>query len=155
MKMPRQDDTLKDRIDWDAIMAMPRYAGGHDCQMQGLFKGAKLLGHYNEGDYQGSVATAVKVRGKGVVCYHDYYGSCSGCDSWEDANDDSVRTMCINLANGAYVFDSVRDLMAWLEWVPNDPDTTNYEWKRAAPCLAEAIRKSQDKDAMLAERGKK
>jgi hypothetical protein len=30
-----QTDELQKLIDWDAIMKMPRYAGGHDEQMTG------------------------------------------------------------------------------------------------------------------------
>jgi hypothetical protein len=108
------DDTLQTMIDWDAILPMSRYAGGHDEQMQGLIKGATVLGHWNEGDYQGQVATAMHLPDGRVALYNDYYGSCSGCDSWEDASDDDVRKMCIGLANGAYVFPNAEAAIAWL-----------------------------------------
>ena len=36
-------DELQNLIDWTNIYKMPRYAGGHDEQMKGLFIGAKVL----------------------------------------------------------------------------------------------------------------
>lgn len=66
---------LQKLIDFEACLAMPRYAGGHDDQMQGLFKGAKVLAHWNEGDYQGSVATAVQLEDGRYCWYQDSYGS--------------------------------------------------------------------------------
>ncbi len=107
-------DELQKLIDWDAIMVMPRYAGGHDQQMQGLFAGVEIIGHWNEGDYQGMVATCVKLPDGRYAIYNDYYGSCSGCDSWEDANDEQVRAMCVSLSNSAYVFNSLDDVKEFL-----------------------------------------
>jgi hypothetical protein len=109
-----QTDELQKTIDWDSIMKMSRYAGGHDEQMQGLFKDAKVIGHWNEGDYQGMVATCVQLSDGRFVIYNDYYGSCSGCDSWEDASDEVVKSMCINLSNSAYVFESLDDVKEYL-----------------------------------------
>jgi hypothetical protein len=58
---PTQSTDLQALIDWEKIMPMSRCAGGHDEQMQGLFQGATVLGHWNEGDCDGQVATAVKL----------------------------------------------------------------------------------------------
>lgn len=146
MKKYIQTDELKKIIDWDAIMRMPRYAGGHDEQMQGLFKGSEVIGHWNEGDYQGMVATCVKLPDGHYAIYNDYYGSCSGCDSWEDAGDDEVRAMCINLANGAYVFETIEDVKEYLgiereggEW---------SIWRGVSSCLLNEINnKSQAKNS--------
>lgn len=114
MKKYIQTDELQSFIDWENIMKMPRYAGGHDDQMKGLFKNAEVIGHWNEGDYQGEVATCVKLGNGKYAIYNDYYGSCSGCDSWEDATDGEVKAMCINLANGAYVFENLEDVKDFL-----------------------------------------
>ena len=71
-------DELQNIINWDAIMPMSRYAGGHDDQMKGLFKNVTVIAHWNEGNYPGQVATCVKFNyGKfkdhyGI--YNDYYG---------------------------------------------------------------------------------
>jgi len=121
-----QDDRLKELIDWDAIMPMPRYAGGHDEQMQGLIKGASVLSHWNEGDYSGSVATALLLADGRVAMYNDYYGSCSGCDSWEDATDSDVRKLCEGLANGAYVFPDEASAKALLQAVITEANGNEY-----------------------------
>jgi hypothetical protein len=107
-------DTLQKQIDWENIMKMSRYAGGHDSQMRGLFKNATVMAHWNEGDYQGKVATLVMLEDGRYALYNDYYGSCSGCDSWEDASDEEVKTMCVGLANGAYIFESFLDVLEFL-----------------------------------------
>lgn len=125
MKKYYQTDELQKLIDWTAIMPMSRYAGGHDDQMEGLFKNAKVIAHWNEGDYQGSVATCVQLEDGRFAIYNDYYGSCSGCDSWEDASDEEVRKMCIDLANSALVFESLSDVKEFLS--AGEP-AENYDW---------------------------
>lgn len=135
----KQSDELQKMIDWDNIMKMNRFAGGHDYQMIGLFKDSTLIGHWNEGDYQGSVATCVQLSDGKFVIYNDYYGSCSGCDSWEGATDESVRYMCINLSNGAYIFESLIDIIQYLKSDKKD----SYSWKgRAAGGLLHEITKN-------------
>lgn len=122
---------LKGLIDWDAIMPMERFAGGHDEQMKGLFKGATVLAHWNEGDYQGQIATAVRLEDGRFVCYGDCYGSCSGCDAWECASDETVRELCIELADSAKAFDTIDSMIAYIE---TDGDIPRQ--------LAEELRKS-------------
>ena len=125
-----QTDQLQEFIDWKNIMPMDRYAGGHDEQMKGLFKDVEVIAHYNEGDYQGQVATCVKFtkgkfKGKYAI-YNDYYGSCSGCDAWEYATDDMVRKLCIDLANSAYIFKNLDDVKLFLF----NPDDEGKQWNR-------------------------
>ncbi len=136
-----QTNELQAQINWEAIMPMSRYAGGHDEQMKALFKGSKVLGHWNEGDYQGQVATCVQLADGRVAVYNDYYGSCSGCDSWEDATDADVRKLCIDLSNSAYVFATLEDAMAWME---NEAKGDKSEWCRWNECavhLLDAVRR--------------
>lgn len=128
-------DTLQSLIDWDNIMKMPRYAGGHDSQMKGLFKGATVVAHWNEGGYQGQVATCVKLKDGRYVIYNDFYGSCSGCDSWEEATDEEVRNMCINLSNGALIFQLLDDVIEFLE----DPRIIDYSWTECKKPLLKEI----------------
>lgn len=122
---------MQNLIDWSAIMPMSRSAGGHDDQMQALFKGAKVLAHWNEGDYQGEVATAVQLADDRFAWYQDSYGSCSGCDSWEDADDEAVRALCIDLANSARVFDTYQELRADMRAVAEDK-IKGIWWEKAA-----------------------
>jgi len=103
---------LQDLIDWEAIMPMPRCAGGHDKQMRGLFKGATVLAHWNDGKYSGTVATAVRLKDGRYCWYQDSYGSCSGCDAWEYAKAEDVRALCIRLACDASVFDTRMEMLA-------------------------------------------
>ena len=128
-------DTLQSLIDWENIMKMPREAGGHDEQMQGLFKGAKVIAHYNAGNYQGMVATCVQLHDGRFVIYNDYYGSCFGCDSWIYATDDEVKAMCINLSNGAFIFQSLNDVIEYLS------NTKSFDWEECAKQLLEEINK--------------
>lgn len=114
-KKYRQTDEFVDRIDWDNIMKMERYAGGHDCHMKGLLKNITVLAHCNIGSYDGVVATMVKLNDTSeILIYDDYYGSCSGCDAWEDASDNDVIDMCKQLVCGAYVFKTKEDAIEFL-----------------------------------------
>ena len=136
-----QSDKLADRVDWENIMPMDRYAGGHDDQMCGLLKDVTIVAHYNEGDYQGMVATCVRLNDTGeVVIYNDYYGSCSGCDAWEDATNDDVRQMCRQLACGAYVFKNIEDCKDFLSSPKDDVD---WSWRSVASNLLEEVKKNE------------
>ncbi len=131
-------DTLQSLIDWDEIMKMERYAGGHDDQMKGLFKEVKVIGHWNEPDYSGMVATCVRFPDGRYGIYNDYYGSCSGCDSWEDATDEEVRNLCINIANGVFIFWSLDDVKEFLSSdCPDEGDWTS--WKSCKSSLLKSI----------------
>lgn len=103
---------LQDLIDFEKCMAFARYAGGHDDQMQNLFKGATVLAHWNEGDYQGTVATAVQLADGRFCWYQDSYGSCSGCDAWEGCDDEDARKLLIGLAIDAEVFNTLEEMKA-------------------------------------------
>lgn len=106
---------LIERIDLEKILPMPRYAGGHDEQMKALLKNSTVLAHWNEGDYQGKVATVVQLNDtKEIVIYEDYYGSCSSCDAWEDANDEDVKHMCKQLASSAQIFKDLEEAKNFL-----------------------------------------
>lgn len=141
MKKYYQSVKLVDRINWDAIIPLPRYAGGHDEQMKNLLKDVTIIAHWNEGDYQGMVATCVQLNDtKEVVIYNDYYGSCSGCDAWEDATDDEVREMCRQLATGAYIFKSLEDC---LEFLAEGDTETSFDWETPRLPLLREIRFSQ------------
>ncbi len=131
-----QSDKLIDRIDWENIMKMDRCSGGHDEQMRGLLKNVTVFGHWNEGYYQGTVATCVMLMDTcETVIYNDYYGSCSGCDAWEDASDEDVVRLCKQLAAGAYIFANIHDCIEFLEKIASMDETemrhecpAQYNW---------------------------
>ncbi len=133
-----QTDQLQKMINWEKIMDLLRYAGGHDDQMISLFKDSVLVGHWNEGDYQGEVATCVCLSDGKYAIYNDYYGSCSGCDAWEGATDDEVRAMCIGLSNDAYVFESLTDVVDYL----TTKDKDKYSWN--GKCSEGLLKSIQD-----------
>ena len=131
-----QSDKLIERIDWKELMPLERCAGGHDEHMKGLLKDVTLIAHWNEGDYQGEVATCVMLNDtKEIVIYSDYYGSCSGCDAWDDASDAEIIQMCRQLACDAYVFKNIEDCKEFLTNV----DKTDFEWYTVGEFLLKAI----------------
>lgn len=88
------------------------------------------------------VATCVKFQ-KGkfknkYVIYNDYYGSCSGCDSWEDATDENVRKLCIDLSNSAFIFKTLKDVKAFLQ-NPTDDGKEWSSWSSPAENLLRCI----------------
>jgi hypothetical protein len=125
---------LVDKIDWPHALKQRRYAGGHDDVLSELFGGNTEIAHWNEGDYQGQVATAHWLEGIGCVVMTDYYGSCSGCDAWEDSTDDDARKMIIDLVNGAYVFPSRISAIEWINTIDSERDPHTYA-KEAAKNL--------------------
>lgn len=123
--MAIDSDVLEAMVDYDAILPLPRYAGGHDEQMRALFKGAEVLAHWNEGDYQGTVATAYKLSDGRFAWVQDSYGSCSGCDAWDDANDARVRELCAEIARSARVFNTLDEMLRDMASV----DATEGSWR--------------------------
>jgi hypothetical protein len=134
-----QSEKLVDRIDWKKIMPMERYAGGHDEQMKGLLKDVTVIAHWNEGDYQGQVATCVQLNDtKEIVIYQDGYGSCSGCDAWEDATNEDIKDLCMDLARNAYVFKNIEDCKTFL--ITGDEEhSSEWEWSNQRIELLKAI----------------
>lgn len=107
---------LVERIDIEKILTMSRCAGGHDDQMRGLIRNSIVLAHWNEGDWQGQVATMIQLNDtKEVIIYDDYYGSCSGCDAWEYATDDDAIHMCKQLAAKAKIFANIDEALNFLK----------------------------------------
>jgi hypothetical protein len=98
----------------EELLKFGRYAGGHDDHMKGLVKDSKVIGHWNEGDYQGQVATCLLLNDGTYMVYTDYYGSCSGCDAWEDASDESILKMCQDLIYTSHLFNSLEEVKEYL-----------------------------------------
>lgn len=137
-------DELRKMMDEEELLKMGRYAGGHDEQMQGLIKGAKVIAHWNEGDYQGAVATCIQIPSGEYVIYNDYYGSCSGCDAWEDATDEAILSMCNNLVYDSLIFGSLQEVKEFLA----KADFRKYSWGEASKYLLEEIKKQENKNEL-------
>lgn len=115
---------LKELIDWTTLKPLSRNSGGHDDHMKLMFKGATLLGHWNENYYQGTVMTAVKLEDGRFVFYSDSYGSCSGCDMWEDCDDDQLERNVNDVVGRAEIFNSLDSLV---ERLSQDPEEFEFE----------------------------
>jgi len=90
------------------------------------------------------VATCIRLQDGRFAIYNDYYGSCGGCDSWEDATDAEVKYMCINLANGAYVFQSLEDVIEFLSTTEKDPNWSSWSGSCAKENLLDVINKNKE-----------
>lgn len=121
---------LQELINWDAVLAAPRYAGGHNDVMRAIFEGqAEILDHHTDNDYQGELAIAYQFPDGGAIIITDYFGSCSGCDSWEDADDADARAMVTSLVTSARVFP---DADAAREFCRSKMDAEDYGFSAAA-----------------------
>jgi hypothetical protein len=144
---------LKDMLNWPEIMDAPRYAGGHSEIMDVLFTNSFVLASYIEEDYQGELAYIYLVYSgtdwAKIAIITDYFGSCSGCDAWEGADDRTVREMCIALANNARLFDDIDDVIEFLSKCAKEDDACDFSFWRTAGPLLEDLEKNRDKFASL------
>lgn len=99
---------LPDWIDWDKVMTKERYASGHEDVMRSIFRNpVKVIAEWVEDDYQGEEAFAYQFPDGSIVLITDYFGSCSGCDSWEGASDNEARAMIESLVHSARIKPSI------------------------------------------------
>lgn len=118
---------LKDLINWGKLLKQTRSAGGHQEVMDNMFDGAKVLASYIEDDYQGKEGYVYKLQDGRIVLMNDYFGSCSGCDSWEDSSDKDARTLIIDLCNNAKIVDTIQEAIEYLEETQMESGTY-YDW---------------------------
>jgi hypothetical protein len=122
-----------DSIDWESVMEAPRYAGGHVEVMQTMFGNkATVIAEYIEDDYQGSEAFAYEFEDGTIAIITDTFGSCSGCDSWEDASDADARSLVKQLAINARLFPNRAEAREFCE---TGTDTAEQWTMRAAKNL--------------------
>gem|GEM_PF-4700836 len=82
--------------------------------MRSIFgAGSEVIAWWSEDDHHGTIAIAHKLSDGRVVVMTDYYGSCSGCDCWEDASDDDAKKQVLDLVNNALVFATLEGAQAW------------------------------------------
>jgi len=120
----------------EVLLKLDRCAGGHDEHMKQLIKGAKVIAHWNEEDYQGRVATCIQLPNGGYMIYNDYYGSCGGCDSWEDATDEQILKMCQDLIYSSQIFESLEQVKEFLSQEKFD----SYSWEGCSKELLNEIK---------------
>lgn len=104
---------LKDLLNMDVILEQPRYAGGHEEIMTVLFKDAIVIASWIEQAYQGDEFFTYKLGDGRYVLVSDYFGSCSGCDVYENASSDEIKHLVTELANNAKIFTTLDELIEY------------------------------------------
>lgn len=143
---------LKDLINWDVVMKQLRTAGGHQEIMENLFQDSTIIAAYTENNYDGELGYIYQLEDGRFVLTNDYFGSCSGCDVYEDCTDEELKNLCVQLANNSKIFDSINVLIAFLRNVKQD-HAINYDLRNLAkPLIAELYKNNQvEIDSVLNE----
>lgn len=123
---------LEELIDWKLVMEAPRYAGGHEDVMNAMFGNkAKVISNWVEDDYQGTTAWAYEFEDGTVAIMTDWFGSCSGCDAWEDCTDDDARNMILGLCGSAKHFQTLEQAKDWTKNISPREEPTDFPWEAA------------------------
>jgi hypothetical protein len=134
--MLSKQDVL-DSVDWDSVMKAPRYAGGHEDVMRTMFgHKAQVIGEYVEDHYDGVEAFAYEFYDGTIAIITDSFGSCVGCDYWEDATDEEARNMVRELAINARLFPNRVEAR---EFCAHGTDAAEQWTMRAAKNLVDAL----------------
>jgi len=117
----------------DAIKAETRdrrYAGGKQEALSALFnrKKVKLIQYVRENDYTGNEGALFKFPNGSFAFVTDYFGSCGGCDSWENASDDNARSLLVSCATSARVFKDAQEVLKFIEECANDADQYSHRY---------------------------
>jgi hypothetical protein len=127
--MPLKED-LEKYIDWDLVMKQVRYAGGHEDVMRNIFgSNAKVIASWIEDDYQGAEAFAYQFTDGTVVLATDYFGSCSGCDAWEDSSEEDARGLIREIVSSSRVFSTVKEALSFCQ---GNLEAFNYPFDRCS-----------------------
>jgi len=110
---------MADFINWEIMLDKDktyRHAGSHVSQLSNLFIDSHVIASECDDDYTGSDSVVYlfappnpDVEPK-VVLVTDYFGSCGGCDVWEDIEDSDLKELLVAIANNARLFDSFEEL---------------------------------------------
>ncbi len=124
-----QKNDLPELIDWTGVLAAPRYAGGHSEVMEAIFgDNAEIVAQWSDNDYQGNVAYAYRFKDGSLAFMTDSYGSCSGCDAWDGANDANARSMIESLVGSSRLFPSIVEALAWLQGPPDEAADYHFQY---------------------------
>ncbi len=136
--------SLMQWIDWPNLMKMERSAYGHTEIMRGLFgRGVVVLAEWVEEDYQGEEAFAYLFPEGSVAIITDSFGSCSGCDSWEDSSDEEGRYLITELAANARLFSDLAEAIHYCETVEEHAEQYHL-W--AASNLLDDLRQAAERN---------
>lgn len=144
-------DLLITAIDWQTALAAPRYAGGHEEVMRAIFGDrAEVIAEYTEDNYQGDCAFAYAFKDGGFCVITDSFGSCSGCDAWEDSSTDAARNMIGSLVSSARFFETLEECQEFCKTAA--ADAADYTMRAAQPLAAQlGARARKRNDAELAD----
>lgn len=121
-----KSELLLEYIDWPKVMLQPRNSGGHEEVMRSLFRDSTVLAHVREDSWSGTVSYIYLIHppepggAAKIIVAHDYFGSCSGCDAWEGANDETAKELCESIARNCDIFDSVEEAVEYLKLAMSD-----------------------------------
>jgi hypothetical protein len=112
---------ILDSIDWLKVMQAPRNAGGHEEVFENIFGGnAVVIAKFIQNDYQGDEAFAFQFQDGTIAIMTDYFGSCSVCDSWEDANDEEAMNLIISMVTSSRIFGTLDEAIEYCENAEDD-----------------------------------
>lgn len=108
----------------------------YECRWSELFE--RIIGDWiviweeAEADYQGYAKVLAYKDGR--FCYVEWtYGSCSGCDPWEDLPEDEVLE---EINKDAMFFDDASVLWKWIGMLLDSKDPKAIEFMNALNALA-------------------
>lgn len=130
---------MADFINWEVMLdegQTPRHAGSHIGQLKNLFVDAIMIASNSSGDYQGHdsivylFAPANPNVDPKIVLITSYFGSCGGCDVWENCSNDELRALFTAIANNARTFDSFEEINNFfseiIKWIEGDESYGEY-----------------------------
>lgn len=81
--------------------------------------GQEILRVDYESDYQGHLDIDILLNDGRVFSYVYYYGSCSGCDPWEDTQYEDVNLLSSHIIDEATIFSNIEMYKKWRENIPS------------------------------------
>lgn len=126
---------MSDFINWETMLdgkRTSRCSGSHIEQLSNLFKDSVVIASNSNGYYQGDDCLVFlftpadpKIEPK-LVLVTSYFGSCSGCDSWDGANDKHLGELLIAIANNARTFNSFEEIDDFFGYIVNGMQNGNF-----------------------------
>jgi len=151
---------VADFINWEIMLdedKTPRYSGSHIDQMKNFLVDSDIIASEYDDNYQGHDSMVFlftpanpKLDPK-LIIVTSYFGSCSGCDAWENAKDDDLRQSLVAIANNARVFDSFEDILRFFDEIIEKLDDDDnvygeyYDLHNHAKSLRKQIEKTEIK----------
>lgn len=125
---------MADFIDWKTMLdesITPRTAGSHVDHLSKMFVNSHMIAHHSDGNWSGWDAVVIlfappnpALKPK-IVLITDHFGSCSGCDVWDEVSDRTLKELLISIANNARTFDSFEEIDNFLGEIIDRLDDPN------------------------------